>query len=81
MFNDDEDMSDGDDPRTGTQLVNNESLAQCSQDSETNLTPFSISNATSFNKQEVGQKRTSLSREELKGINISEIWKKRARLQ
>jgi hypothetical protein len=30
MFDNDENMSDGDDPRTGTQLVNNESLAQCS---------------------------------------------------
>jgi len=38
MVNDfDEDMSDEDDPRTGTQLVNNESLAQCSQDSEPNV--------------------------------------------
>ena len=33
----DEDMSEDEDPRTGTQLVNNESLAQCSQDSEPNL--------------------------------------------
>ena len=36
LSNYDDEMSD-EDPRTGTQLVNNESLAQCSQDSETNI--------------------------------------------
>ena len=81
VFENDDDMSDGDDPRTGTQLVNNESLAQCSQDSETNLAAYSVSSALTIKQQEVGQKRTHLSREELKGINISEIWRTRARLQ
>lgn len=48
VFENDEDMSDGDDPRTGTQLVNNESLAQCSQDSETNLAAYSVSSAVTI---------------------------------